>query len=132
MAVKRRIAGEWGTRYLRLSTHHQLAHCTGGPPREENREHGTGKGSVDHPLQLIPIKDVIIDPVPSSEEKYYEAPVESGGITEVDPDELDKAEERPVGCCEILFPIFLFCFKLNCSSTLLLPPQAPSLYLHLL
>ena len=53
---------------------------------------------MDQPLCLIPIEDLVIDPVPvSSEEEegeYSKALVESGEITEVDPSELDKVEER--------------------------------------
>src|SRR5579872_3160571 len=96
-ATEGSVAGERETPYIRLSTHHQLVHWTGGPPREENREYWTGEGSVDHPLRLITIEDVIVDPSPSlsKEGEYHEAPVESGGITKVDNNKLDKVEERP-------------------------------------
>src|SRR5579872_1046126 len=92
-AVEHHVAGERGTPYPRLSTYHQLAHWTSGPPREENREHWAGEGSVGQPLRLISIEDVVVDPAPSLSEdgEYHEAPVASGGITEVDNDELDKA-----------------------------------------
>ena len=55
-----------------------------------------GDGSESQPLRLIPIKDVVVSPAPSSSEegKYHKAPVESSGITKVDNEELDLVEEK--------------------------------------
>ena len=97
---RRRVAGERGTPYPRMSMRTQMARRTNGPPNEANRERWVGSGSADHPIMLIPIEDVVRTPVsPSSEEdgEYQEAPMaeeEEGGITEVSNSELDLAEEK--------------------------------------
>ena len=95
---RHRIPGERGTPYPHMSMRTQKARRTTGPPNEANRERWVGSGSANHPIMLIPIKDVIVTPAsPSSEEdrEYHEAPVaEEGGITEVSNSELDLAEEK--------------------------------------
>src|SRR5579872_5219534 len=95
---RRRVAGERGTPYPRMSMRTQMARRTTGPPNEVNCERWVGSGSVDHPIMLIPIEDVVVTPaLPSSEEdgEYHEALVaDEGGITEVSNSELDLAEEK--------------------------------------
>src|SRR5579872_5910576 len=95
---RRRVAGERGTLYPRMSMRTQMARCTAGPPNEANCERWIGSGSADHPIMLIPIEDVVVAPAsPSSEEdgEYHKAPVaEEGGITEVSNSELDLAEDK--------------------------------------
>ena len=87
------VEGERGTPYPCLSHHLQMAHHMGGPPCEENCEYWVGDGSGGHPLRLIPIEDTIISPPLSSSSsedgEYHEAPIESGGIMDVDNEELD-------------------------------------------
>ena len=58
---------------------------------------GLVRGSESQSLRLIPIEDIVVDPVPSSSEasKYHKAPVASSGVMEVDNEDLDLAEEKP-------------------------------------
>ena len=96
---RRRIPGERGTPYPRMSMRTQMARRTTGPPNEANRECWVGDRSADHPIRLIPIEDVVVTPASSSSEEdgdYHEAPVadDEGGITEVSNSELDLAEEK--------------------------------------
>jgi hypothetical protein len=90
------IKGERGAPYPQLLQQLQMAHCTNGPPCEENQECWLGEGSESHPLMLIPIEDVVVDPLPSSSEEgeYHKAPVESGGITNVDNKDLHQVDEE--------------------------------------
>ena len=94
----RQVAGERGTPYPCMSMRTQMAHRTTGPLNEANRECWVGSGSADHPIMLIPIKDVVVTPALSSSDEdgeYHEAPVaDEGGITEVSNLELDLAEEK--------------------------------------
>src|ERR1700757_1130220 len=95
---RRRVAGERGTPYPRMSMRTQMARRTAGPPNEANCERWVGSGSADHPIMLIPIEDVVVTPAsPSSEEdgEYHEAPVAGeGGILGGSESELDLAEEK--------------------------------------
>src|SRR5579872_425300 len=93
----RQVAGERGTPYPRMSMRTQMARRTSGPPNEANHECWVGDGSVDRPIMLIPIEDVVVTPALSSSEEgeYHEAPVaDEGGITDVSNSELDLAEEK--------------------------------------
>src|SRR5579872_7519545 len=94
---RRRVAGERGTPYLRMSMRTQMARRTAGPPNEANCECWVSEGSADHPIRLIPIEDVVVTPASSSSEdgEYHKVPVaDEGGITEVSNSELDLAEEK--------------------------------------
>src|SRR5579872_6613144 len=88
-----RVPGEKGTPYPCLSQHLQMVCCSSGPPCEENCEYWASDGSKGCPLRFIPIEDVTISPplaLSSSEDReYHEAPIESGGIIEVDNKDLD-------------------------------------------
>ena len=58
----RRVAGERGTPYPRMSMRTQKAHRTTGPPNEANHEHWVGSGSADHPIMLILSEIATLEP----------------------------------------------------------------------